>query len=66
MQRDHDKEQYFKQQQVSLVLINHRWNGTWSQLKANIRQIRPGKLCFHADYLLSYRPISEVIHHSTS
>lgn len=42
VQRDKDKQLFCKQQEITLVQVNHQWNGSWSQLKSTIRQSRPG------------------------
>src|SRR3954447_3308590 len=55
LQRDKSKQLYCKQQQITLVTVNPQWNGTWSQLRATIRNSRPGttlKVCLLLTFFL--------------
>src|SRR4051812_44560212 len=55
LQRDKCKQLYCKQQQITLVTVNPQWNGTWSQLRATIRNSRPGttlKVCLLLTFFL--------------
>jgi len=55
LQRDKRKQLCCKQQQITLVTVNPQWNGTWSQLRATIRNSRPGttlKVCLLLTFFL--------------
>jgi hypothetical protein len=41
-QRDREKQKFFDDSRISLIQIGHPWRGNWSQLRATIRQARPG------------------------